>query len=508
MTSEHHPIRHIVIVGGGTAGWMCAAAAARMLDDGQRRITLVESDAIGIVGVGEATIPPILAFNAMLGIDEGDFVAATHATFKLGIAFHGWGRPSDRYVHPFGALGHDFDGVAFHQLWLRHRAADGVGPIEDYSISAAAAHRARFDRPRGDPRSPLSGLSYAYHFDAAAYAGFLRAFAEQRGVERVEGRIGSVEQDVDGDVAAVLLDDGRRVTGDLFIDCSGFRSLLIGETMDVPYRDWSHWLPCDRAIAVPCERRDPLAPLTRATARPAGWQWRIPLQHRTGNGHVYSSAFMDDEAAEALLLANLDAPPSDTPRRLSFVTGRRERMWQGNVVALGLSAGFVEPLESTSIHLIQSGISKLIALFPDNPIAAVERDEYNRLMTAQFDAVRDFVILHYKANQRHGEPFWDRVRDMAIPDSLAGKIALFAEKGRLFRYDDDLFAVPSWVAVLLGQHIVPRAIDPVTASLDDGRIVAAMIAMRRGIAGLAEIMPDHAGFVANLVGAANARTGR
>ena len=505
MTGQQHPIRHIVIVGGGTAGWMCAAAAAHVLNDGRRRITLVESDAIGIIGVGEATIPPILAFNAMLGIDEAAFVAATHATFKLGIEFHGWGRPDDRYVHPFGALGRDFDGVAFHQLWLRHQTADGVGPLEDYWISAAAARRARFDRPRGDPRSPLSGISYAYHFDAAAYAAFLRTFAEQRGVERIEGRIGSVEQDADGDVAAVLLDDGRRVAGDLFVDCSGFRSLLLGEAMGVPYHDWSHWLPCDRAVAVPCERRDPLVPLTRATARPAGWQWRIPLQHRTGNGHVYSSGFMDDDAAEALLLANLDAPASDTPRRLRFVTGRRERMWQGNVVALGLSAGFIEPLESTSIHLIQSGISKLIALFPDKRIAAVERNEYNRLMIAQFDAVRDFVILHYKANQRHGEPFWDHVRSMDIPDSLAGKIALFAEKGRLFRYDDDLFSVPSWVAVLLGQHVVPRAFDPVTASLDEGGVIAAMKAMRAGIASIADAMPQHADFVAGLVSAAKAR---
>jgi tryptophan halogenase len=504
MTAQQHPIRRVVIVGGGTAGWMCAAAAAHMLDDGQRRITLVESDAIGIVGVGEATIPPILAFNAMLGIDEAEFIAATHATFKLGIEFHGWGRPGDRYVHPFGALGRDFDGIAFHQIWLRHQAAAGIGPLEDYWISAVAARQARFDRPRGDPRSLLSGLSYAYHFDAASYAAFLRRFAEARGVERIEGRIGSVEQDDTGDVAAVMLDGGRRVAGDLFVDCSGFRSLLLGEAMGVPYRDWSHWLPCDRAIAVPCERRDPLAPLTRATARPAGWQWRIPLQHRTGNGHVYSSSFMGDDEAEALLLANLDAPASDTPRRLSFVTGRRERMWQGNVVALGLSAGFIEPLESTSIHLIQSGISKLIALFPDRPVAAVERDEYNRLMTAQFDAVRDFVILHYKANQRGGEPFWDHVRTMDIPDSLAGKIALFAEKGRLFRYDDDLFSVPSWVAVLLGQHIVPRMPDPVTASFEEGRVVPAMEAMRRAIASAAGAMPLHADFVSGLVSAANA----
>lgn len=495
-------IRDLVIVGGGTAGWMMAAAAARMLNDGQRRITLIESDAIGTVGVGEATIPPILGFNQILGIDEAEFVRETKATYKLGIEFRDWGRAGDRYVHPFGAKGRDFDGIDFHQVWLKFRDAPGVGGIEHYWMSAVAAHAARFAHPASDPRHPQSQLSYAYHFDAGLYAAYLRKRAEAGGVMRVEGRIANVLRDGEtGDVRHVTLDDGRKIAGQLFVDCSGFRSLLLGQAMGVDFIDWSHWLPCDRAIAVPTERTDPLIPLTRSTARPAGWQWRIPLQHRTGNGHVYSSAFMDDDAAEALLLANLDAAPTDTPRRLSFRTGRRARMWEGNVVALGLAGGFLEPLESTSIHLIQSGIQKLLALFPDSGFSDVERAEYNRLMNAQFDAVRDFVILHYKATERAGDPFWDHVRTMEIPDSLAAKIALFREKGRLFRYDDDLFSVPSWVAVLIGQHVMPSGYSPLVDSLDDARVLPAILGLRRAYAAAAQAMPEHGDFVARLVGA-------
>jgi tryptophan 7-halogenase len=486
------PIGRLVIVGGGTAGWMMAAAAARMLDDGRRQILLVESDAIGTVGVGEATIPPILAFNRQLGIDEAEFVAATRATYKLGIAFSGWGRPGDCYLHPFGSHGQDFEGIDFHQVWLKHRNAPGVGGIEAYWISAVAAAKGRFAWPAADPRSPLAQMSYAYHFDAGLYAALLRKRAEAGGVRRVEGAITGVERNpATGHVDAVVLADGRRVEGDLFVDCSGFRSLLLGEAMEVPFVDWSHWLPCDRALAVPCARVDPLLPYTRATARPAGWQWRIPLQHRTGNGHVWSSSFMDTAEAEQLLLQGLDAEPADTPRALRFKAGRRARMWDGNVVALGLAAGFLEPLESTSIHLIQSGIQKLLALFPDSGFAAVERDAYNRLMLAQFDAIRDFIILHYKATDRRGEPFWEHVRAMAVPDSLAEKLELFRQKGRLFRYEDDLFSVPSWVAVLLGQNVVPQGFSPLVDSLDDERVVAALQALRRGYAAAVDAMPRH-----------------
>ncbi|PCD02426.1 tryptophan halogenase [Sphingomonas spermidinifaciens] len=501
MSGGAGPIRDVVIVGGGTAGWMIAAAAARFLDDGQRRITLIESDAIGTVGVGEATIPPILNFNALLGIDEAEFVAVTRASFKLGIEFVGWGRAEDRYIHPFGTYGRDIHGVAFHQLWRKFAGRPGVGRIDDYAMSIAAARAGRFAHPAADPRDPRSQLAYAYHFDAGLYAAFLRRRAEAGGVARIEGRIAGVDRDAaSGNVLAVTLDDGRRVEGELWIDCSGFRSLLLGETMGVPFVDWSHWLPCDRAWAVPCVRVDPLLPYTRSTARPAGWQWRIPLQHRTGNGHVFSSAFMTEEAALDLLLTNLDTAPTAEPRLLRFTAGRRTDPWRGNVVALGLAAGFLEPLESTSIHLVQHGIQLLFALFPDRSFAGIERAEYNRLMTAQFDAIRDFVILHYHATQRTGSPFWDHVRTMPIPDTLAAKIALFREKGRVFRYDDELFAVPNWTAVMLGQGIVPRGHDPVADSLDDARILAMMASHRRACAAAAAAMPDHDAFIDRLIG--------
>ncbi len=484
------PIGRVVIVGGGTAGWMAAAAAARFLDDGQRTITLVESEAIGTVGVGEATIPPIRGFNARLGIDEAEFLRATGGTVKLGIEFVGWTDGQDRYLHPFGTHGREIDGLNFHQLWLRLRDRDGIGPIDDYSMSAVAARHRRFAPPSRDPRSPLSGLEYAYHFDAGRYAAFLRARAEAQGAKRVEGRITGVEQDADtGHVRAVTIEGGRRVEGDLFLDCSGFRSLLLGEAMGVKFDDWSHWLPCDSAIAVPTQRSVPLLPYTRATAHSAGWQWRIPLQHRTGNGHVYASAFIDHDAAEAVLLNNLDATPTAEPRRLSFTAGRRRQMWSGNVVALGLAGGFLEPLESTSIHLIQAGISKLFALFPDMRFSDVERDEYNRLMGDQFDAIRDFIILHYHATRRDDSPFWRHVRTMTVPDTLARKIALFREKGRIFRYDDELFGIPSWVAVMLGQGIMPDGYDPVVDALDTDRVADALRHMRATYAQTARTMP-------------------
>ena len=495
--STAHPIERVVIVGGGTAGWMAAAAAARFLNDGRRTITLVESDAIGTVGVGEATIPPIVNFNRLLGIDEADFLRATGGTFKLGIEFAGWSAAQPRYFHPFGVFGHDIAGLAFHQLWLKLRDREGIGGIEEYSMSAVAARAGRYASPSADPRDPASSISYAYHFDAGRYAAFLRARAEAGGVLRVEGRIGAVEHDAaNGHVAALRLDDGRRVEGELFIDCSGFRSLLLGEAMKVPYEDWSHWLPCDRAMAVPTERSDPILPFTRATARDAGWQWRIPLQHRTGNGLVYSSAYMSDDEAERVLLANLDAPATAAPRPLSFRAGRRTRLWEGNVVALGLAGGFLEPLESTSIHLIQTGISKLFALFPDRRFTAIERDTYNRLMGDAYSGVRDFIILHYCTAGRRDTPFWRYVTEMRIPDTLTAKIALFREKGRVFRYDDELFAIPNWVAVFLGQDVVPSGYDPVVDALEEGRVADALKQMRGAIAGAARGMPPHAAALA------------
>jgi len=473
------PIRKIVIVGGGTAGWMAAAALARFAGKG-RRIVLVESEAIGTVGVGEATIPPILEFNHQLGIDESDFLRETNATFKLGIEFTGWVDGSDRYFHQFGHIGRPLNGVSLYQCWLKHRTDARVGPLAAYSMSATAAYNHRFAHSSEDPASPLSQLAYAYHFDASAYGRFLRRFAEQHGAERIEGKIVDVEQDGEtGFITAVNLDDDRRVRSDLFIDCSGFRSLLLGQKLGVEFEDWSHWLPCDRAIAVPTEPTSPLLPFTRAIAGEYGWQWRIPLQHRSGNGHVYSSAHISDDDAEKILLDSLESKPIGQPNRLRFKAGRRQKSWEANVVALGLSSGFLEPLESTSIHLVQHGIQKLLSLFPGDGISAVERDEYNRHMANVYDPIRDFIILHYKATRRTG-PFWDHVREIAIPDSLEHKIALFREHGRVFRYNDELFELPSWVAVMLGQQIIPKSYDPLVDALPDAELIRAMADLRRG----------------------------
>ncbi len=496
---NRRPVRSVVIVGGGTAGWMAAAAASRFLDDGERSITLIESDAIGTVGVGEATIPPILAFNRMLGIDEAEFVRETKATFKLGIEFVGWGAEGERYLHPFGAFGHDFQGVAFHQYWLKYGHLTGLGDLSRYSMAAVAAGAGKFDIPAPGPRSPLDDIAYAYQFDAGLYAAFLRRRAEEQGTVRIEGTIAHV--DLDGEtefVTSVSLDDGRSIAGDLFIDCSGFRSLLLGDALGVAYRDWSAWLPCDRAVALPCSRVEPLRPYTRATARPAGWQWRIPLQHRTGNGYVYSSAHLDRNAAVDDLLGQIDGEPTGEPRHLSFTAGVRERLWHKNVIALGLAGGFIEPLESTSIHLIQTGISKLFWLFPDAGMSAVEQDTYNRLLTEQYEYVRDFIVLHYKATARDDTPFWRQVRDMSIPDSLAHKIELFREKGRILRFDHDLFAVPSWLAVMIGQNIVPRGHDTLVDAMDEDRVIAAMHGLAEGYHHQAARMPDHADYLQRL----------
>ena len=494
-----HMLRRIVVVGGGTAGWMTAAALARFLGGSGRRIILVESEAIGIVGVGEGTIPPILEFNEQLGIDEAQFLRETYATYKLGIEFVDWTAARESYFHQFGQIGRALNGVSLHQLWLKHHNDPAVGPLAGYSMSAVAAANHRFGHPAANPADPLSQLAYAFHFDAAAYGQFLRRYAEAKGAERIEGRIVSVERDGEtGAVAAVLLEDDRKVRGDLFIDCSGFRSLLLGDTLGVPFEDWSEWLPCDRAIAVPSERTAPLLPYTRSTAHPAGWQWRIPLQHRTGNGHVYSSAYMSDDEAEKILLSTLDAAPIASPNRLKFRAGRRSRAWESNVVAIGLSSGFLEPLESTSIHLIQHGIQKLLSLFPGREIGQAERDEYNRHMVNSYDPIRDFLILHYTATRRTG-PFWDHVRTMELPDTLKHKIELFRERGRVFRYNDELFDTPSWIAVLLGQGVIPEEYDPLVDGMPDAQVQRAMAELRTGYQSTAMKLPLASDFISRKV---------
>jgi len=489
------PIRKVLVLGGGTAGWMTAAALSKVLG-GQVEVTLIESEQIGTVGVGEATIPPILTFNAMLGIDERAFMRATRATFKLGIEFRDWTRPGDRYIHPFGSFGLDIEAIKFHQVWRKVR--DQVGPLEDFNLAAVAARRNRFALPDPDPAKVLSSLKYAFHFDAGLYARFLRGFAEARGATRIEGKVADVTlRGEDGFIQSLTLEDGRAFEADLFIDCSGFRALLIGEALGGRYVDWSHWLPNDRAVAIPCDTGgDGLTPYTRATADKAGWRWRIPLQHRTGNGYVYSSAHLGDDEALAALTAGLDGPARADPNFLGFQAGRRDRAWIKNCVAIGLSSGFLEPLESTSIHLIQAGITKLLALFPDKSFDPLEIDEYNRLTAQQVELVRDFIILHFKATERSDTPYWNHVRTMQIPDSLQRKIDLFAGRGRLFSSDYDLFAEPSWIAVLMGQGIVPRQYDALVDSLPEAALVQRLQRMSALIGQTAQAMPDHAAFIA------------
>jgi tryptophan 7-halogenase len=490
-------LERVVIVGGGTAGWMAAAALSRFFNDGRRSVTLIESDAISTVGVGEATIPPIRSFNAMLDIPESEFLRETRGTCKLGIEFVNWGQQGDRYFHPFGTYGQDLHGIAFHQLYLREHARTGnAGAIGDYSMSTAAARQGRFARPAAGAQSLVREIAYAYHFDAGLYAAYLRRLAERQGVTRVEGTITAVTRDgASGDIASVTLANGTTIAGELFIDCSGFRGLLIEGALETGYEDWSHWLPMDRALAVPTATPGPPDPFTRATAHRAGWQWRIPLQHRTGNGHVYSSAFMNEDEARTILLANLETEPLAEPRAIRFVTGMRRKAWNHNVVALGLSSGFIEPLESTSIHLIQNGIQRLFALFPDHPISPLERDEYNRGMRELFEDVRDFIILHYKATQREDSEFWRYVKHMSVPDSLARKMALWQHRGRVFRENAELFSAPSWIAVMLGQNVWPERHDPIADTLDEAKVAAAMAQMRAAYADIADRLPLHGDFL-------------
>ncbi|MGO1304584.1 MAG: tryptophan halogenase family protein [Sphingomonas parapaucimobilis] len=485
-------IRSVVIVGGGTAGWMTAAALVHAMPRGLS-ITLVESDAIGTVGVGEATIPPIRLFNQTLGIDEAEFLRETKGSFKLGIEFIGWGREGHRYFHPFGTHGKSFDLVAVHQHWLAAGGpASGVA-FDDLSMAWGAGKRGRFAQPMADPRSVASTFDYAYHFDAGLYARFLRRYAEARGVVRVEGKIaGHTLEAMRGHVASVTLDDGRVLADDLFVDCSGFRGLLIEEALGTGYEDWTHWLPCDRAVAAPCETGgDGLTPYTRSTAREAGWQWRIPLQHRTGNGYVYCSRHISDDQAAATLMANLDGKALGDPRFLHFTTGRRKLMWNRNVVAIGLSSGFMEPLESTSIHLIQAGIAKLLAYFPTRAFAAAGIEEYNRVAITEYERIRDFLILHYKLTERTDAPLWRECAGMPIPDTLAMKIAHFRESGRLVARDMDLFGPASWAAVHLGQFNMPEGLDPLLAYADPAQSRGFVGKLASAIGQMAESMPSH-----------------
>lgn len=490
------PIEKVVIVGGGTAGWMTAAALSKLSRNGKTRIELVESEEIGTVGVGEATIPPINAFNALLGIDENDFAAKTNATFKLGIEFENWTRLGHKYIHPFGEYGQSVEAIKFHQLWLKLQKITDIPYIDEFNLSAMAAQNGKYAKPSRDPRQVMSSLAYAFHFDASLYAKYLRAYAEDRGVIRTEGRVTNINlRSTDGFIKSIDLEGERRIDGELFIDCTGFRGLLIEGALKSGYDDWTHWLPCDRAVAVPCELSGPPDPFTRATAHEAGWQWRIPLQHRMGNGHVWVSQFTDEDRATTRLLENLEGRPLADPKQLRFTTGKRKTFWNKNCVAIGISAGFLEPLESTSIHLIQSGISKLIALFPDKSFNPVEADEYNRLSATQFEQVRDFLILHYHETERTDSDFWNYVRTMSIPDSLRHKTELFRSKGQFFRYEDELFSESSWVSVFLGQNVWPQGYDPMVDTLTDQQLAQVAGQIHQAIRTTVEKMPTHLNYI-------------
>lgn len=483
--TDKSAIKKVVIVGGGTAGWMTAALLSKLLGP-MLQIQLVESEDIGTVGVGEATIPPIRHVNKLLGLDEAEFLRETSATIKLAIRFENWRKQGEGYFHTFGAPGQNIAFCGFHHFWVRARQLGFGGDIWDYDLNYHCAEAKKFAHLNtGDPQFDIP---YAYHFDASRYAQFLRKFSEAQGVVRTEGLVEQVQQDAQsGFISTLILKDKTKVEGDLFVDCTGFKGLLIQETLHAGYDDWSHWLQCDRAMAVPSERLPETLPYTRSIAHSAGWQWRIPLQHRNGNGLVYSSAYYSDDEAASLLLANLDTSPLGEPRIIPFKTGRRRKQWMRNVVAVGLSSGFLEPLESTSIHLIQSAIVRLIKCFPHRGINEAEVDEYNRQSAIEFEQIRDFLILHYYLHERDDSGFWRDVGSMEIPESLARKIQLFKENGLIFRENDDLFWEPSWLQVMLGQGLMPQDYHPIANSLSVKQLKADL---EKNVASKRQMVPN------------------
>ncbi|MBV8501181.1 MAG: tryptophan 7-halogenase [Paucibacter sp.] len=493
----HEPIKTVVIVGGGTAGWMSAAALSKACGK-DVTIKLIEAEEIAPVGVGESTIPMIRLFNQLLGVDENTFMRETQATFKLGIELCDWGSIGDRYMHAFGQIGHRSTTLPFHHYWLRMNRAGQASDLWEYSINAAAAKALRF--MRADPRhghSPLSEITHAFHIDAGLYARFLRRYAESRGVQRVQARVLDAQlHGENGYVKSVRLADGSLVEGDLFIDCSGFRALLIEQALHTGYEHWSHWLPCDRAVVAQSRNSGDLLPFTRATARRAGWQWRIGLQHRTGNGHVYASQAMSDDEAASLLMGSLDGEALSEPRVLKFQSGRRRRIWNRNVVAIGLAAGFMEPLESTAIHLVQSGIARLIQFFPNRSFAPADIAEFNRQCDFESERVRDFLILHYHATTRRDSDFWNHVRTMDVPGTLKDKLDLYRASGRIVRVADELFSEVGWLQVLHGQGVRACSYHPLADALPEPEVLDYLADTRAVIQRCVAQMPQHVDFIA------------
>lgn len=491
------PLRRILIAGGGSSGWMTAALFARLFQ-GLYDVVLVESAEIGTIGVGEATIPAIKKYNELLGLDENEFITRTQGTFKLGIQFNGWLNGQDSYIHGFGVIGQDWEWLRMHHYWLKAHELGRAGDFADYSINTAAALKNKFLRSQPNMAdSPLAHIAHAFQFDAALFAKFLSGYAQDRGVRRREGKIVDVTlRPDDGFIQSVTMADGEVIEADLFIDCSGFRGLFINQALGVEFEDWSHWLPCNRAIAVPCERSEDFTPYTRSTAHGAGWQWRIPLQHRTGNGHVFSTRFMDDAEAEKILLANIDGKPLADPFKVDFKAGKRRQLWHKNCVAVGLAGGFLEPLESTSLHLVQSGIIRLVRLLPDGGFNPANVAEFNRQSDFEYERIRDFIILHYKATTRADTPFWDYCRTMDLPETLQRKIDLWMANGRIFREDEELFSEESWIQVFLGQGMIPRGYDPLVQIKSDVQIAQFLGNIQSVIGKCVDVMPSHADYVA------------
>lgn len=488
---------NIVIVGGGTAGWMAAAALSNHVKNTGIAITLIESSDIGSVGVGEATLPGLRDFNTALGIDEIEFIRATQATYKLGIEFNDWQKPGTQFFHPFADYGAPLGGLDFYHCWVRSQREGNASQLSDYCFSLQLAKHGRFAQPHPTPPSPLAHYHYAFHFDAVLYAEFLRHYAENLGVIPKDAKIVGINQNThSGYIESVILDDGQIVTGDFFIDCSGFKGVLIEQTLKTGYEDWSHWLPCNSAIAVQSKSTLAPTPYTKTTAKSAGWQWRIPLQQRVGNGYVYCSDYISDAAAQDELLRSIDGKPTTSPKQLRFVTGRRKKFWNKNCVALGLSSGFMEPLESTSIALIQTGISRLLQFFPWDGLNESEINEANRMSQREFERIRDFLILHYKANKRTDEKFWDYCRTMPIPETLEHKISLFESRGHLINYELESFQDSSWLTMYNGFGITPKIYDHRTNSLPASDLLKHLDDMKKSIAQAAQQAATHEEFIA------------
>ncbi|MFN3314177.1 MAG: tryptophan halogenase family protein [Hyphomonas sp.] len=497
MESQSHgqTVKRVVIAGGGTAGWIVAAALSRQLGP-LLEITLVESDEIGTVGVGEATIPTHRIFHHVLGIDERAFMRATKATFKLGIQFENWGGIGDRYIHSFGVVGRSTWMADFHHIWLQAREQGIAGDLGDYCFELKAAEAGRF------ATSDTSRINYAYHLDASLYAGFLRQFAEGYGTKRIEGLIQSVDQDSEtGFITALVLDSGQRIEGDLFIDCTGFRALLIDKTLKAGFEDWTHWLPTDRALAVQTEATEPAPPYTKAIAHDAGWRWKIPLQHRVGNGLVYSSQHLSDEAAHARLIGEIDGAALTEPRVIRYRTGRRDKVWVKNCVSIGLSSGFVEPLESTSIHLIQIYASRLVQMFPFHGFSPALSARYNDMARTELERIRDFIVLHYNLTERTDSEFWRTMASMDIPDTLRNRIDLFRETGLAYQEKVELFQVDSWLQVMMGQRLYPQGRHHLGRLMKPEEMTLALNGLKSRVLNAVAQLPSHQAFLEDYLGA-------